>query len=90
MSKLPEAKLVNSKWIKDELSWRMFYDFEDNDETVKIEILNFTCSRVKGFTFVNEDIFRTENLYNLLLYELKKLYVIVLIQSKIYLIYILF
>ncbi len=30
MSKFPEAKLVNSKWIKDELAWRMFYDFEDN------------------------------------------------------------
>lgn len=74
MSKLPEAKLVNSKWIKDELSWRMFYDFEDNDETVKIEILNFTCTRLKDFTFVNEDIFRTENLYNLLLYKLKALY----------------
>ncbi len=73
MSKLPEAKLVNSKWIKDELAWRMFYDFEDNDETVKIEILNFTCTRLKDFTFVNEDIFRTENLYNLLLYKLKAL-----------------
>ena len=73
MSKFPEAKLVNSKWIKVELAWRMFYDFEDNDETVKIEILNFTCSRVKDFTFVNEDIFRTENLYNLLLYKLKAL-----------------
>jgi len=73
MSKFPEAKLVNSKWIKDELAWRMFYDFEDNDETVKIEILNFTCNRVKDFAFVNEDIFRTENLYNLLLYKLKAL-----------------
>ncbi len=73
LSKLPEAKLVNSKWIKDELSWRMFYDFEDNDETVKIEILNFTCTRLKDFTFVNKDIFRTENLYNLLLYKLKAL-----------------
>lgn len=73
MSKFPEAKLVNLKWIKDELAWRMFYDFEDNDETVKIEILNFTCNRVKDFAFVNEDIFRTENLYNLLLYKLKAL-----------------
>jgi predicted nucleotidyltransferase component of viral defense system len=45
MSKLPDAKLINSKWIKDELSWRIFYDFKDNEETIKIEILNFTCVR---------------------------------------------
>ncbi|WP_419766981.1 nucleotidyl transferase AbiEii/AbiGii toxin family protein [Arcobacter sp.] len=73
MSKLPDAKLIDIKWIKDELSWRMFYDFEDNDEIVKIEILNFTCSRVKDVTFKNEELFRTENLYNLLLYKLKAL-----------------
>ncbi len=73
MSKLPKAKLVNSKWIKDELAWRMFYDFEDNDETIKIEILNFTCTRLKDLGFKNEELFRTENLYNLLLYKLKAL-----------------
>ncbi|MGB7403730.1 MAG: nucleotidyl transferase AbiEii/AbiGii toxin family protein [Arcobacter sp.] len=73
MSKLPDAKLIDIKWIKDELSWRMFYDFEDNDEIVKIEILNFTCSRVKDVTFKNKELFRTENLYNLLLYKLKAL-----------------
>ena len=35
MSKLSYAKLVNIKWIKDELSWRIFYDFEDNNEIFK-------------------------------------------------------
>lgn len=73
MSKLPDAKLINSKWIKDELSWRIFYDFKDNEETIKIEILNFTCVRLKDLTFNNEKLFKTENLYNLLLYKLKAL-----------------
>jgi predicted nucleotidyltransferase component of viral defense system len=73
MSKLPEAKLVNLKWIRDELSWRMFYDFDGNDETIKIEILNFTCARLNDLTFNNVELFRTENLYNLLLYKLKAL-----------------
>lgn len=73
MSKLPDAKLEDIRWIKDEQSWRMFYSFENNDEIVKIEILNFTCTRLKDLTFLTEDFFRTENLYNLLLYKLKAL-----------------
>lgn len=73
MSKLSDAKLEDIRWIKDEQSWRIFYSFENNDEIVKIEILNFTCTRLKDLTFLNEIFFRTENLYNLLLYKLKAL-----------------
>jgi predicted nucleotidyltransferase component of viral defense system len=73
MSQIPEAKLENVKWIKDEKAYRMFYSFEGNDEIVKIELLNFTCCRIKDLSFENIDIFRTENLYNLLLYKLKAL-----------------
>lgn len=73
MSKLSDAKLEDIRWIKDEQSWRIFYSFENNDEIVKIEILNFTCTRLKDLTFLNENFFRTENLYNLLLYKLKAL-----------------
>ena len=51
----------------------MFYSFKENDEIIKIELLNFTCCRLKDFSFINSDIFRTENLYNLLLYKLKAL-----------------
>ena len=73
MSKIPDVKLENIKWIKDEKAYRMFYSFKENDEIIKIELLNFTCCRLKDFSFINSDIFRTENLYNLLLYKLKAL-----------------
>lgn len=73
MSEIPNAELENIKWIKDEKSYRMFYSFKDNDEIIKIELLNFTCCRLHDTSFTNSDIFRTENLYNLLLYKLKAL-----------------
>lgn len=73
MSEIPNVKLENIKWIKDEKAYRMFYSFKDNDEIIKIELLNFTCCRLKDTSFTNSDIFRTENLYNLLLYKLKAL-----------------
>ena len=73
MSKISDVKLENIKWIKDEKAYRMFYSFKENDEIIKIELLNFTCCRLKDFSFINSDIFRTENLYNLLLYKLKAL-----------------
>lgn len=60
-------------WIKDEKSWRMFFNFNDNDEIIKIELLNFTCDRLEDLSFESEEIFKTENLYNLLLYKLKAL-----------------
>lgn len=60
-------------WIKDEQSWRMFFSFEDNDEIIKIELLNFTCGRFQDLEFLNQDIYKTENLYNLLLYKFKAL-----------------
>lgn len=74
MDSLRDAKLDRDPiWIKDEQSWRMFFSFEDNDEIIKIELLNFTCTRIKDLTFVNQDVFKTENLYNLLLYKFKAL-----------------
>lgn len=73
MSQIPEIKLENIKWIKDEKAYRMFYSFKENDEIIKIELLNFTCCRLKDLSFRNSGIFRTENLYNLLLYKLKAL-----------------
>ena len=45
MSEIPNAELENIKWIKDEKSYRMFYSFKDNEEIIKIELLNFTCCR---------------------------------------------
>lgn len=72
MSNLAEARLEDLKWFKDEKSWRIWYNF-DNNEPIKIEILNFTCKRIKDLSFVNLDIFKTENLYNLLLYKFKAL-----------------
>src|SRR5690606_30898355 len=73
MSQIPNAELENIKWIKDEKSYRMFYSFKDNEEIIKIELLNFTCCRLHDTSFTNNDIYRTENLYNLLLYKLKAL-----------------
>lgn len=52
---------------------KMFFAFNDNDEIIKIELLNFTCDRLKDLSFVSEEIYKTENLYNLLLYKLKAL-----------------
>lgn len=73
MSQIPNAELENIKWIKDEKAYRMFFSFKENDEIIKIELLNFTCYRLQDTSFTNCDIFRTENLYNLLLYKLKAL-----------------
>ena len=73
MSEIPDTKLENIKWIKDEKAYRMFYSFKENDEIIKIELLNFTCCRLKDFSFKNSDIFRTENLYNLLLIQTKSI-----------------
>lgn len=67
------AKLENIKWIKDEISWRMWFSFEQNSEIIKLEILNFTCQRINDTSFLNQDNFKTENLYNILLYKLKAL-----------------
>ena len=65
------ATLINEK--KEKQIRRLFYSFEDNEEIVKVEILNFTCARLKDFSYLKSDIFRTENLYNLLLYKFKAL-----------------
>lgn len=73
MATIPAATLENKRWIKDEKSWRLWFGFEDNNEVIKVEILNFTCKRVRDVSFTNNALFKTENLYNLLLYKLKAL-----------------
>lgn len=74
LGELPNVKLnTDPIWIKDEQSWRMFFRFEDNEEVIKVELLNFTCVRLRDLSFLNQNLFRTENLYNLLLYKLKAL-----------------
>lgn len=74
ITSLDGAKLDREPiWRKEEKSWRMFFAFNDNDEIIKIELLNFTCDRLKDLSFANEKVFKTENLYNLLLYKLKAL-----------------
>ncbi|MGM0623337.1 MAG: nucleotidyl transferase AbiEii/AbiGii toxin family protein [Campylobacterota bacterium] len=73
LSQISQSKLEDSRWIRDEQSWRLFYSFEGNDEIIKIELLNFTFERIKDLSFTNEAVFNTENLYNLLLYKCKAL-----------------
>jgi predicted nucleotidyltransferase component of viral defense system len=66
------ASIEQSRWIKDESAYRIWCHFDDNEEIVKVELLNFTCSRLKDTKFIKEP-FKTENIYNLLLYKLKAL-----------------
>jgi len=71
---IPGATLEDKRWVKEEQAFRMWYRFDDNDETIKIELLNFTSDRLRNTTYITDGIpFRTENLYNLLLYKLKAL-----------------
>ncbi len=72
ISALPSASIEQKRWIKDEQAYRLWCSFDDNDEVVKIELLNFTCTRLKDADFIPHP-FKTENLYNLLLYKLKAL-----------------
>jgi hypothetical protein len=66
-----DVTLVNEK--KETQIRRLFYQFNDNDEVIKVEILNFTCDRLNDKSYLKSDIFKTENLYNLLLYKFKAL-----------------
>jgi predicted nucleotidyltransferase component of viral defense system len=71
---IPGANIEKLRRIKEEGAYRLWCSFEDNDEIVKVEFLNFTCDRFGDHAFiVNEIPFQTENLYNLLLYKLKAL-----------------
>jgi predicted nucleotidyltransferase component of viral defense system len=72
IAKIPGASIEQSRRIKDEGAYRLWCRFDDNEEVVKVELLNFTCTRLKDTTFVPEP-FRTENAYNLMLYKLKAL-----------------
>ncbi len=69
---IPGAIVEETRRIKEENAFRLWCSFEDNNETVKIELLNFTCSRFKDADFIPHP-FKTENLYNILLYKLKAL-----------------
>ena len=66
------ASVEQTRWIKEEGAFRLWCHFDDNDEIVKVELLNFTCIRLKDSEFILQP-FKTENLYNLLLYKLKAL-----------------
>ena len=71
---IPGASIEEIRHIKEEGAYRLWCSFEDNDEIVKVEFLNFTCERFGESDFITKDIpFKTENLYNLLLYKLKAL-----------------
>ena len=69
---LPDATVKETRRVKEENALRLWCKFGDNDETVKVELLNFTCSRLKDTGFTPQP-FKTENLYNILLYKLKAL-----------------
>ena len=71
---IPGATLEDKRWFKEEQAFRMWCRFDDNNETIKIELLNFTSDRLRNTTYITDGIpFRIENLYNLLLYKLKAL-----------------
>lgn len=54
---------------------RIFCGFRDNDEQIKIELLDFTTERFGDLSYIeHHDFPRIENAYNLLLYKLKALH----------------
>lgn len=53
---------------------RFFCQFDDNDEIIKIELLNFTGGRFFNLDYIKNPLFsRCENIYNLILYKIKAL-----------------
>ena len=71
---IPRATIEEIRRIKEERAFRLWCSFEDNDEVVKVEFLNFTCKRFGKDDFIAQNVpFKTENLYNILLYKLKAL-----------------
>ena len=69
---IPGASIEQTRWVKGEGAYRLWCRFDDSEEAVKVELLNFTCARLKDTGFISHP-FKTENLYNLLLYKLKAL-----------------
>lgn len=69
---IPGANVEETRRIKEEGAFRLWCRFDDNDEIVKVELLNFTVCRPKETGFIQEP-FKTENLFNILLYKLKAL-----------------
>ena len=74
ISSLPGVNIDEVRYLKEERAFRLWCSFKENDEIVKIEFLNFTCDRFGKDTFITKNVpFKTENLYNLLLYKVKAL-----------------
>lgn len=74
IASIPGATIEEIRRIKEERAFRLWCSFEDNDEIVKVEFLNFTCKRFGEDDFITQNVpFKTENLYNILLYKLKAL-----------------
>ena len=74
IASIPRATIEEIRRIKEERAFRLWCSFEDNDEIVKVEFLNFTCKRFGDDDFITQNVpFKTENLYNILLYKLKAL-----------------
>ncbi len=74
ISLIPGVNIEEVRHLKEERAFRLWCSFKENDEIVKIEFLNFTCDRFGKDTFITKNVpFKTENLYNLLLYKLKAL-----------------
>jgi len=69
---IPGVTIEGIRRAKEEGALRIWCRFDDNDEVVKVELLNFTVSRLKETGFIEQP-FKTENLYNILLYKLKAL-----------------
>ncbi len=68
------ATIDETRYIKEERAFRLWCSFEENDEIIKLEFLNFTCKRFGEDDFITRNIpFKTENIYNILLYKLKAL-----------------
>jgi len=74
IASIPGATIEEIRRIKEERAFRLWCSFEDNDEIVKVEFLNFTCKHFGEDDFITQNVpFKTENLYNILLYKLKAL-----------------
>ncbi len=69
---IPGASVEQIYRVKEENSFRLWCRFKDNDEIIKVELLNFTSDRIKDSSFITQP-FKIENLYNILLYKLKAL-----------------
>ncbi|MBN2896754.1 MAG: nucleotidyl transferase AbiEii/AbiGii toxin family protein [Campylobacterales bacterium] len=75
VSKLRQSGIaIESELLTEQGTHRISCAFEENEEVIKIELLDFTAQRFGDLAFVvHSDFPRIENNYNLLLYKLKAL-----------------